>query len=119
MRDPEFFKRYFYKVSVVRQEFYKGQNLAPKCVFLYLTSRMTGIQLAHARKGVAGASATAKSQSVAVSSSENSFAHFKSFTLWSSLINCQQKPENVDTGALTLQVRHACLLACLAASYVF
>jgi hypothetical protein len=28
MKDPEFFKRYFYKVSLIRQEFYKGLNFS-------------------------------------------------------------------------------------------
>jgi hypothetical protein len=49
MKDPEFFKRYFYKVSAVRQDFYKG----PAICFVPI-SGTSGIQLAAARKGASG-----------------------------------------------------------------
>jgi hypothetical protein len=37
MKDPEFFRRYFYKVAVVRQEFYKGAFFATPAKLALMT----------------------------------------------------------------------------------
>jgi hypothetical protein len=86
MKDPEFFKRYFYKVSVVRQEFYKGCSYLHSCIdfltsfnsralrghfFFDLPSTVSGIQLAHIRSVTASSAPSADSQFAAVSRTGN------------------------------------------------
>ncbi len=57
LKDPEFFRRYFYMVSVVQQEFYKGDApLLHSRLLQCFDTESAGIQLSQLRKGASAAS---------------------------------------------------------------